>query len=104
MLQQPVTLTGTIIGNSIPYKNLKTNESSYVYRLLLDEPFPYENRNIIEIYLHIEMERDLASGSHIEIVGTVFEQHVVTRSGKVGRQGILHMKPEYIANINDQAI
>ncbi|UOF92688.1 hypothetical protein LSG31_11280 [Fodinisporobacter ferrooxydans] len=93
-MNQPQQVSGTIIGNPVPFKDVENDKSSYVVRMMLDEPFVFDKHPILDVFVHIPgKETDLHVGTRIRVSGELTTQHVITRSGKSGRRGIVHIRP-----------
>jgi hypothetical protein len=89
-----MVLTGTIIGNPVPFKDVETEESSFVVRMMLDQPFQMEERTVLDVFVHIDPVAFQGQvGQRIRVQGEVYQKQVITRSGKSGKHGIFHVKP-----------
>lgn len=87
-------VSGTILGNPVPFKDVEHDQSSYLIRMMLDEPINFGNHPVLDVFIHVPSEEtDLLPGSRIKVIGKLSRQQVITRSGKSGRRGIVHINP-----------
>jgi hypothetical protein len=105
LLNQPVQFTATVIGSPVPFKDIENDVSTYVVRMLLDQPFKIDNRMIPDVFIEVDPAEFIGEvGERIAVEGIMHQRQVITRSGKSGRQGIIHVTPRKLEYLDSKSV